>query len=130
MEFEFSTRDGDVLDLTDRVQELIPPDASGLVSVFLPHATGVLFLGEYEPGINRDYRELAERLAPRGAGWSHDRIDSNAHAHLRSAIFGAGVVVPVRGGRLQLGTWQRIIFVENDGPRKRRAIVTLIGGGK
>ena len=125
---EFETSEREVVDLTASVEEIVRRSkvSEGVANIFAPHTTGVLFLGEYEPNIAKDYLKLAEKLAPEGAGWDHDKIDSNAHAHLRSAIFGASICVPIKDGRLMLGTWQRIIFVENDGPRRRRVIVTVV----
>ena len=129
MEIHFETKKGDVVDLTERVQEVVNGSGvrEGIVNVFAPHATGVLFLGEYERLVNMDYLDLLESLVPEGKGWNHDRIDDNAHAHLRSMLVGSGVTVPVSGARLLLGTWQRIIFVETDGTRRRRVIVTVVG---
>ena len=126
-ELNFSTSLGDVVDLTEDVACVVTRSGvkSGLVNVFAPHATGVLFLGESEQGINRDYVRLMKELAGEGKGWMHDRIDSNAHAHLRSALFGASVTVPVVDGKMAVGVWQRILFVENDRNRSRRVIVTV-----
>jgi len=67
-----------------------------------------------------------ERIVPRGAGYEHDRGDGNAHAHLRALLLGSSVVIPVEKGRLALGTWQRVLFIELDGPRKRRILIRII----
>ena len=131
MELALKTQEGKIYDLTDKISGKLPKNLeSGLVNVFAPHATGILFLGENEPGINADYQKLLGRLAPEGpeGEWQHDRIDSNAHAHLRSALMGASLTIPVRDGRLQLGTWQRILFMEADGDRERRFILTFVKG--
>ena len=124
-ELEFETRKGQVVDITDEVSGVLTR-GSGIVNVFAPHATGVLIIGENEPGIVDDYKKLMESLAPEGGGWKHDSIDDNAHAHLRSALFGAGLTIPFTGGKLVLGTWQRIMFVECDGSRRRKLVVTVI----
>jgi secondary thiamine-phosphate synthase enzyme len=59
-------------------------------------------------------------LVPPGKGYGHDRLDGNAHAHLRAILLGNSAVIPVEMGSLALGTWQRILFLEMDGPRRRR----------
>jgi len=127
-EITFETKLGEVVDLTEKIEKIVDESgvSCGIVNVFLPHATGVLIVGEYEPNIVEDYIKLMREIAPRGRGWAHDRIDDNAHAHLRSILFGTSVCIPVRNGKLALGTWQRIMFVENDGSRIRRAIITVI----
>ncbi|OYV08405.1 MAG: hypothetical protein CG443_390, partial [Methanosaeta sp. ASP1-1] len=67
------------------------------------------------------------RIAPQAAGYQHDRGDGNAHAHLRAALLGSSVIIPVEKGGLALGTWQRILFIEMDGPRKRILSIRIIG---
>jgi secondary thiamine-phosphate synthase enzyme len=110
------------LDITDRVEKVLKElgtRGEGAVSLFTRHTTTALLINEGEAGLLEDYRTLFESLIPRGRGYRHDRIDDNAHAHLRSLLLGSGLLVPFREGKLQLGTWQRIFFVELDGPRRR-----------
>ena len=128
MEIQLQTRKGQVYDLTGQAQKLIGKSGvkHGLANIFTPHATGILFIGEGEPNINADYVKLLKKLAPERGGWAHDRIDNNAHAHLRSALVGASVCIPIRDGRLAFGTWQRLLFVEADGDRNRRFIITVV----
>ena len=66
-------------------------------------------------------------MFPDNAGWLHDKIDDNAHAHLASAVLGTSKLFPVRGGRLLRGKWQNIFLFELDGPRLRRTIIQIIG---
>jgi len=124
-EISFETEKGQVVDVTDQIEELIGK-GSGITNIFAPHATGVLIIGENEPRIADDYKRLMESLAPEGGGWKHDSIDSNAHAHLRSAMFGTSLTIPFADGKLILGTWQRIMFIECDGSRTRRILVTMV----
>jgi secondary thiamine-phosphate synthase enzyme len=70
-----------------------------------------------------------ERAVPDHAGWLHDRIDDNAQAHIKAALLGPSELVPVRGGELLLGTWQRLILMEFDGPRTRQVSVVLLPSG-
>ena len=67
------------------------------------------------------------RAVPTRGNWLHDRIDDNAHSHIKAAILGPSEIVPVRGGALLLGTWQRIMLMEFDGPRKRSVAVHFVG---
>jgi thiamine phosphate synthase YjbQ (UPF0047 family) len=67
-------------------------------------------------------------LPPRGAGWKHDRIDDNADAHLAGAALGPAVTLIIKAGRLVLGTWQRVLFIELDGPRSGRRIMLMAQG--
>lgn len=98
----------------------------GLVLVFCPHTTAAVLIQEAEPGLLRDLEAWLARSVPDDTSYRHDRVDDNAASHLRSVVAGASVIVPLRGGRLGLGTWQRIIFVELDGPRQREVQVGVV----
>jgi secondary thiamine-phosphate synthase enzyme len=97
----------------------------GLCLVFVPHATAAVVINENaDPNVCQDILDAMERLVPEG-GWRHDRIDNNAAAHIKATILGPSETVPVRGGALRLGTWQRLMLVEFDGPRDRTVIVEV-----
>lgn len=81
-----------------------------------------------ETGLKSDILALLNGLIPKGKGYLHDRIDNNAHAHLRSVVLGSSVTIPIEKGDLTLGTWQSIFFVECDGPRRREVYVKVITG--
>ncbi len=124
----FSTR-GEVefVDLTGQVQKAVAESRvrNGLVHVFAPHATGVLILTENEPGLLVDIRGFFERLVPKGGVYEHP---SNACAHLRSVLFPPDRTLPVVDGRVVLGTWQSLMFVETDvNPRRRTIVFQVIG---
>ena len=118
---EVETKDRvEIIDITREVERR----ASGrAVLVYTPHTTTAIVINEAESGLLKDIATTLSKLVPKGAGYEHDRIDSNADAHLRATLLGNSVVVPVENGRLALGTWQRILFVELDGPRLRRVYV-------
>lgn len=116
----------ELIDITDRVGAGLPAGSGGAVALFTPHATAALLLNENEEGLQADIRSWLERAVPAAAGYAHDRVDDNAAAHLRAILLGPSLVVPVREGRLSLGQWQRIFFVELDGPRKRQVWVRLL----
>ena len=132
-ELTISTRgDGEVVDLTERAQRVVD-DAGlrdGLCTVFVAHSTCAVTTIECEPGCNADLNAVLEQLAPRGRRWEHNdrNADTNGHAHVRAALLGPSVTVPVRGGRLAVGTWQRIVCVDlDDRPRTRTVVVQVLG---
>jgi len=128
VEINFTTKKGEVIDITEKIEELVRrTGVTGIINVFAPHATGILMLGENEPHIAKDYLRVMENLVPTQNNWEHDKIDNNAAAHLRSALFGVSTTIPVINGKLQLGTWQRILFVEVEGDRHRRVMLTWVG---
>jgi secondary thiamine-phosphate synthase enzyme len=117
----------DFIDLTSRVQEIVSKYGvkEGLVHVFAPHATGIIILTENESSLLEDIKTLLEQLAPKRGRFHHP---SNAHAHLRSVLLPPDKTIPVIEGRLALGTWQSLVFVETDVyPRKRTIIVQVLG---
>ncbi len=124
----FSTRgEIDFIDLSNRVQDAVTKVGvkNGLAHVFAPHATGILILTEYEPSLLNDIRSVLEKLIPRKAGYEHP---SNAHSHLRSVFLSPDKTLPVVDGRVVLGTWQSLVFVETDvHPRQRTVIIQVIG---
>lgn len=102
---------------------------SGLASVFVPGSTAAVTTMEYEPGGVHDLREALDRLIPREGDYEHNRLnaDSNSHAHIRAAIVGPSETLPVRGGRLELGTWQQVVLVDfDDRPRERTVVVQVL----
>ena len=103
---------------------------SVMMAVFVAHSTAAIALIEYEQGGVEDLRELMERLVPADAGYHHNRTagDTNAHAHLRAAVIGPSETVPLKGGRLQTGTWQQFVLLDfDDQPRERTVMVQVIG---
>jgi secondary thiamine-phosphate synthase enzyme len=115
---------------------------SGLASVFVPGSTAAVTTMEHEPGGVHDLREALDRLVPRDGHYelggdpptSGLRPDyppgtrrTNAHAHIRAAIVGPSETLPVRGGRLEIGTWQQIVLVDfDDRPRQRTVVVRVL----
>jgi secondary thiamine-phosphate synthase enzyme len=132
-QLRFSTEgDGDVIDLTVGVQSVLDSSGveSGLVSVFVPGSTAAVTAMEHEPGGVQDLRAAMERLIPAEGDYAHNRLnnDTNSHAHIRAAIIGPSETVPVRDGRLELGTWQQLVLVDfDDRPRQRTVVVQVIG---
>jgi secondary thiamine-phosphate synthase enzyme len=122
-----TTAKREMIDLTARVAEVVARTglAEGLCSVYTPHATAAIVVNENDdPNVCVDVLDSLDRLVPAGI-WRHDRVDGNAASHIQATILGPGETIPVRDGRLQLGTWQAVMLVELDGPRERRVLVTL-----
>jgi len=130
-ELKFSTRgEIDLVDITRDVEEIVRDSGiqNGQVLVFVPGATGAIVTIEHESGLLEDFKQALRELVPRGKGYFHDRIDDNAHSHLRATLLGASECFPVVDGCLVRGTWQQIFFVELDvRPRQRRVIVQVVG---
>ncbi len=129
----FSTRGGnDVHDLTDQVEAAVDRSkiSSGSVTVFVPGSTAGVTTIEFESGAVNDLKRAIERLAPSDIQYDHDARwgDGNGYAHVRAAILGPSLTVPVVNGTLRLGTWQQIILVDFDNrPRERDVIVQVTG---
>ncbi|AIY89700.1 secondary thiamine-phosphate synthase enzyme YjbQ [Geoglobus acetivorans] len=111
-----------IIDITDDVKKVVQLE-NGFAVIYTPHTTTAVIVNEAERGLLDDFIKKLSELVPYMAGYSHDRIDSNADAHIKASILGNSVTIPVVRGELLLGTWQRILFVEFDGPRKRRVYV-------
>ena len=133
-----SDGNGDVIDITSGLQQCISRSGirNGLASVFCAGSTGALTSTEYEPGAVRDINEFLDRLippTPPGPSWGdyfhHETWhDDNGHAHLRASLIGPDITVPLRDGKLKLGTWQQVVFVDFDTrPRSRQLEVTVLG---
>ena len=117
-----------LVDITNKVREIVRKKSfTGVCHIYVPHATAGVIINEFEPHLERDFYTVFERMLP-NVQFDHDSIDDNASAHLLSALVGCGVSVPVKDGALTLGTWQRILLCEFDGPRERTVVLTLIPG--
>ena len=124
--------EGDIVDITGLVEAVVRRSgiSDGVAHVFAIGSTAAISTMEYEPGLKRDLPEILERIAPKDLEYRHHLRwgDYNGHSHVRATILGPSLSVPVRGGRLVLGTWQRIIFIELDvRARSRRIMVTVMG---
>jgi secondary thiamine-phosphate synthase enzyme len=122
----------DIRDITEDVQDAVGRTkmADGIVSCFAPGATGCLTTIEYESGLLKDLRDLISRLIPQDKDYAHNLrwADGNGHSHLTASLIGPSITVPFSGGRLQLGTWQQIVFIDCDTrPRRRNIILHIIG---
>ncbi len=114
----------EIIDITNKVEKSVKKFENGIVFLYLPHCTAALIVNEYEPHIEKDYIKFLSKTFE--GKWEHDKIDNNASAHLGSAFIGGEKYFFVENGELALGTWQRILLVELDGPRERKILVKFI----
>jgi secondary thiamine-phosphate synthase enzyme len=126
--YSFSTKgEIDFIDLTDMIQTAVTKSniKNGVVHIFAPHATGILLLTENDYALLEDIKVFLQEIAPRNKAYRHP---SNAHAHLRSVLLPPDRTLPVIDGRVELGTWQSLLFVETDVyPRRRTVIMQVMG---
>jgi len=122
----------DMIDITDRIQKLIIENGfeEGNATVFVPGATGGITTIEFEPGLQKDFPDFFEKLAPRDAIYKHDETwhDGNGHSHVRASMLGPSLTIPFENNKLILGKWQQVVLLDFDTkPRDRRIIIQLIG---
>lgn len=129
-ELNLEARGSVVTDITDEVERFCAGRGDGLCSVFAPHATAGLALMETGSGSEADLEELLDRLLPRDDRYRH-RHGSKGHGadHLLPVIVSPSVVLPVRGGRPALGTWQRVVLVDTNRDKARRRVVLSFVAG-
>jgi secondary thiamine-phosphate synthase enzyme len=116
-----------LVDITNQVQDALDgADGVSAALVFVPHTTAGVTVNEHaDPAVARDFERALERIVGEGWGWEHvEAGEENAPSHVRASLMSPQVLVPVRDGRLALGTWQGIFFCEFDGPRRRTVYVT------
>ena len=125
--FEIDTRDPEqAIDITTRVRDIASrsPVETGFCHVMVLHSTCAIVVNETaDPNIGLDVIRALGDNVPTKSDWLHDRIDDNAHSHIKASLLGPTEILPVRNGELLLGTWQGIWLLEFDGPRKRKVSV-------
>ncbi|MBW2701353.1 MAG: YjbQ family protein [Deltaproteobacteria bacterium] len=133
--FEIDTEgDSQILDITGHVTRIVKSGLlqEGLATIFVPGATASVSTIEFEPGAVADLKAAVERIAPKDIPYRHDVRwgDGNGFSHVRAALLGPSLSIPVSEGQLMLGTWQQIVLLDHDNrPRNRRVLVQLLGRG-
>ena len=122
----------DMKDLTPMVSQKLAATRlkDGLVNIFIPGSTAGLTTIEFEPGLVEDFSRLMEKIAPDNIPYNHDKRwgDGNGFSHIRASLIGPSLTVPFSGGRLNLGPWQQVVFVDFDnGPRTRTILFQFLG---
>jgi len=121
-----------VVDITDRVESILKKSKikDGIVTVFTMGSTAGITTIEFEPNLIKDFQELIEKLVPKDKTYYHDSTwgEGNGFSHLRASLIGPSITVPVKNGRLALGTWQQIVLINFDNrERERKMIVQIVG---
>lgn len=128
--FTFSTQKKiQILKISEKVLEIAKRSGlkEGIVLVYTPHTTAGLIVNEAEPGLITDLEKIFERLIPWQESYAHNRVDNNAPSHILASVLSPSLSLPLTEGRIALGTWQSIFFVELDGPRTREVEVKIVG---
>lgn len=115
----------EVVDITDRVREALPPGFSGVCHLFTHHTTTAITAADLDPGTDLDMLDALYGMLP-NVQFRHPHNPDHAPDHVLAAIIGPSMCVPVRNQRIQLGAWQRLVLFDFDGPRERQVTVTLI----
>lgn len=125
---EFSTtKELEIVDITDYVEEAVEDSGikDGICLVFVPGATGAVILNENDSSLLEDLKNILNDLIPQDKEYEHP---INARSHLRAILLGNNQCIPIKNGKLELGTWQQIIFINLDTrARKRKVIIKIIG---
>jgi len=128
-----SQREGHVIDLTKDVRDAIRESGvrNGIVHLFVQHSTAALTTIEFETGVLADLKRSLSVLAPDTIPYAHDTKwgDGNGRSHVKAALVGPSLTVPVAGGALACGTWQQIVLLELDvnAGRERTILCTVMG---
>lgn len=132
MKFKIQTKGHyDFVDITERVAVMVKKSGvqEGVVLVFVAGSTAALTTMEYEDGLIEDMKEMLEKLAPENFNYRHHQRwgDRNGAAHLKAALIGPDLVIPIEEGELKIGQWQQIVLIDFDErPREREIIVKII----
>lgn len=119
----------EVINITSNVNDIIRKHdiTNGIVNISTKHTTSSIMINEDEEGLKKDYAKFLEKIVPND-NYLHDRIDNNATSHLKAMLTTPTQTLPIIDGKISLGTWQSIFFVELDGPRSNRTINIMIIG--
>jgi secondary thiamine-phosphate synthase enzyme len=122
----------DIRDITDDLNRVIGRSGieNGQASACVVGSTGSLTTIEFEPGAVQDLKDAINRLAPRDLAYAHELAwhDGNGHSHVQAALLGPSIALPIRQGRLRLGTWQQVVVINHDNRSRRRTIELTLSG--
>jgi secondary thiamine-phosphate synthase enzyme len=122
----------DIREITDQIAEAVSASGllQGIVTIFCPSSTSGVTTIEYEPGCVADLRRMFDEIVPSNRPYQHDQTwgDANGYSHMRAALLKASLTIPFVNGKLTLGTWQQIIYIDFDNrPRQRELVVQIMG---
>ncbi|MBQ8635262.1 YjbQ family protein [bacterium] len=120
----------DVVDITQKIQDVVSNFSikNGVAQITLLASTASLITIDDEPGLEFDVSRLLENIVPLNKVYQHDSewLEGNAHAHLKSIILGKSLNLPIVDSKIQLGSWQRIIFIDFDNKVQNREIIVSV----
>jgi secondary thiamine-phosphate synthase enzyme len=127
-----TSQHGQMHNLTDEIAQVVGESRvrSGLVNIFNVGSTGAIGTIEFESGLQQDLPAMLDKLMPPSRDYGHERAwhDGNGHSHLQATMLGPSLTVPVKDGKLVLGTWQQVFHLECDiKPRRRTIAITVMG---
>jgi len=135
-----SKKQFDIVDLTDEINSFVEGGGikNGLINIQILHTTVAIFIQENEPLLMEDIKKYLERIVPQDIDYNHDDFSRrtvnmcddecrNGHSHCKSLNLPTAITLNLIGGKMQLGTWQRVLFIELDRPRERKVQVQIIG---
>jgi secondary thiamine-phosphate synthase enzyme len=116
--------------ITDEVAAIVKKSSvkEGMVLISAMHITAAVYVNDWEDGLIHDFQVWLEKLAPSGRDYRHHQTgEDNADAHLKRTLMGHQVILPITGGKLDLGPWEQVFYAEFDGQRKKRVVVKVMG---
>jgi secondary thiamine-phosphate synthase enzyme len=128
-----SKSEGDIIDITPQVKKVVRDSkvVEGTIHLFVQHSTAALTTIEFEPGVLADLRRALSVLAPNNADYVHNARwgDGNGRSHVKAALVGPSLTIPLKGGTLLCGTWQQVVLLECDvnAGRERTIVCTVMG---
>ncbi len=114
----------EVVDITERIEKTLAGAASGICNLLVLHTTAALTTADLDPGTDLDMLDAFEALIPK-LHYRHPHDPQHVPDHILSALVGTSMALPFENGKLVLGTWQRAVLIELDGPRERNVVVTI-----
>ncbi len=132
-EIHFSTKgENDMMDITEEIQRIVSKSKinEGIICIFVPGSTGSLTTIEFEPGLQKDFPEAMNKIAPKNKHYAHHETwhDDNGRSHVKASLIGPSITIPIHQGKIIHGTWQQITFIDFDTrSRNRKIIIQIIG---
>lgn len=114
----------EVVDITNEIERELP-DFDGLCNIFVLHTTAAITTADLDPGTDKDMLEAYEKMLP-NLDYRHPHDPSHVKDHIEATVLGPSVLVPFKNRKLQLGTWQKVVLFEFNGPRKRNIIISFL----
>ena len=121
----------EIIDITGNVVEAVRDSGihDGIALVFPHHTSSAVYISDSDRSLTGDFSAILSEVAPEGRDYAHDLTDykKNAHGHIRANIAGHHIMIPITGGRPDLGVYQTIYYAEFDGMREKEIIIKIVG---